>query len=235
MDSLYRFARQLVPSAHAADDLVQETAVRGLRSCHGFRGDSSLSTWLHRIMWNLAIDATRRSERELLVAEVEELWQADSYHLDPHVVAERAADGEQVRAALVRLPFIYRAAVVLHDSLGWSHAEIADRLDISEANSKQRVHRGRMLLATALADVGDRPPTPVGTLNCWSAREQVSDYIDGALAPHAASALEAHLAGCPTCPPLYASLVGSLNALATIRDADNVVPPSLAERIRRLS
>ena len=46
--------------------------------------------------------------------------------------------------------------------------------------------------------------------------------------------LEAHIAECPTCPSLYAALVGCREALGDLRDADDVVPPQLAARIRSL-
>lgn len=230
---LFRFARRLTSDAHAAEDLVQETVVRALKARTGFRGESTVATWLHRIMWNLAVDGSRRGDRELLVDEVEDRWRDDAYSVDPAVVAEHAADAAAVRDALVRLPFIYRSAVVLHDSLGWTNAEIAERLGISLANAKQRVHRGRMLLTTALAEGADRRALLRGVaMRCWDAREQVSDYLDGALDRDHAAALEAHLAECPTCPPMYAALAGSAAALSALRDADDTVPPTVAARVR---
>lgn len=235
LDGLYRFARRLTAAQHAADDLVQETALRGLHSCGTFRGDSSLGTWLHRIMWHLAVDHSRHGRHELLVDEVEDRWRDDHYSLDPHTVLERATDADSLREALVRLPFIYRSALVLHDSLGWPHQEIADRLEITVANSKQRVHRARMLLVTALHEAPAREQATKGVgMRCWDAREQVSDYLDGALDEAARRSLEAHLAGCPTCPSLYSALIGCRDAMGELRDADDVVPPRLAERIRSM-
>lgn len=71
-------------------------------------------------------------------------------------------------------------------------------------------------------------------MRCWEARSQVSDYLDGALGAGPAHALEAHLAGCTTCPPLYASLVATRDALARDpagQDPNTVIPPELADRI----
>ena len=169
---------------------MQATVERGLTACAGFRGDSSLSTWLHRIMWNLAVDQSRRDAHELLVDDVEAHWRDDRYSVDPHAVVERSLDADSLREALVRLPFIYRSALVLHDSLGWTHPLIAERLGITEVGSRQRVHRGRLLLVTALADADVRHRLLEGnTMTCWDARVQGSDYLDDELDEAARHAL----------------------------------------------
>ncbi|MCU0262451.1 MAG: zf-HC2 domain-containing protein [Candidatus Nanopelagicales bacterium] len=74
-------------------------------------------------------------------------------------------------------------------------------------------------------------------MRCWEARSQVSDYLDGALPAGSAHALEAHLAACATCPPLYASLVAARDALArdpALQDPNSVIPADLADRIDAL-
>lgn len=71
-------------------------------------------------------------------------------------------------------------------------------------------------------------------MRCWDARSQVSDYLDGVLDAAVARRVEAHLEACPTCPPLYAALVGATDALARttgLRDPDTVVRAEVAERI----
>jgi len=229
---LFRAARRVCATRAEAEDLVQEALTRAVQARAGFRGEASPKTWLHRILWNLAMDRARRGQRELLVDDVETRWRDDHYSVDPAEVAAQVADTEAMQDALLRLPFTYRSAVVLHDSLAWTHAEIADRLGISVDNAKQRVHRGRMLLITALADAANRRTVTKGVpMRCWDARVQVGDYLDGALDTAQRATLEAHLAHCPTCPPLYASLVGATSALGTWRDADATLPPALAARV----
>lgn len=229
---LYRFALSLTRDATAAEDLVQETFVRAFERRAGFRGESSPSTWLHRILHNLAVDRARRHTREVLVEEVEERWQDDAYTVDAAAVAERAQTRAELEDALVRLPFIYRAAVVLHDIEQWTVAEIADRLGIELPAAKQRLRRGRMMLVTTLAAGAERRDALAGVpLRCWDARRLVSDYIDDGLEEEQRRLLEGHLEHCPTCPPLYASLVGIRAELRELRDRDDVIPPSLAARI----
>jgi RNA polymerase sigma-70 factor (ECF subfamily) len=72
-------------------------------------------------------------------------------------------------------------------------------------------------------------------MSCWDARQHVSDYLDGVLADDTAAIVEAHLATCPTCPPLYAALVDTHQSLAGLRDPDSVVPPGVEARLRDLA
>ncbi|MDW8338137.1 MAG: sigma-70 family RNA polymerase sigma factor [Thermoleophilia bacterium] len=234
---LFRFARSLTRDETAAEDLVQETFARALERAPSYRGEASPEAWLRRILHNLAVDRSRRLERETLVAEVgelevEERWRDDSYTVDPAVVAARAETREELEDALVRLPFDQRVAVVLHDIEGWTVKEIADAVGIGLAAAKQRLRRGRMALVSALARGAERREALAGVpLRCWDARRLVSDYLDGELAAKERRALERHLETCPTCPPLYTSLVGVRDALGALRDPDSVVPPGLAARI----
>jgi RNA polymerase sigma factor (sigma-70 family) len=119
--ALLRYARTIVRDGHMAEDLVQETLLRALQRADSFRGDASLATWLHRILHNLAVDrlrADREDATEDIEREVEERWHDRSYTVDAAMVVERAETREELEDALVRLPVIYRTAVVLHDAEG---------------------------------------------------------------------------------------------------------------------
>jgi RNA polymerase sigma-70 factor (ECF subfamily) len=230
--SLYRFARTLVRDPYAAEDLVQETFLRAFEKRDTFRAEASARTWLHRILHNLAVDRARPPDREVLVEDVEEKWRDDAYTVDSAAVVERSETREELEDALVRLPFIYRSTVVLHDAEGLTMREVADvqRLELSAA--KQRLRRGRMMLVTALAGGAERRVRLGGIpLRCWEARRRVSDYLDDDLPAEERNLLERHLETCPTCPPLYASLVGVRERLGDLRDPDTVVSPGLANRI----
>jgi len=68
-------------------------------------------------------------------------------------------------------------------------------------------------------------------MRCWDARSKVSDYLDGDLGERDRIRLERHLGGCPTCPPLYAGLVGVRDAMGRRRDPDDVIPARIRDRI----
>ncbi|MGV8967568.1 MAG: sigma-70 family RNA polymerase sigma factor [Cellulomonas sp.] len=235
---LLRYARTIVRTGPLAEDLVQETLLRGLQRADTFRGEASLTTWLHRILHNLAVDQFRQDREDAtgeVEREVEEKWHANDYTVDAAVVIERAETRAELKDALVRLPVIYRTAVVLHDAEGMTVAEIADVQGIGLPAAKQRLRRGRMMLVSALARGAERRNALHGVpLQCWDARNKVSNYLDDELGGPDRTLVERHLLACPTCPPLYASLVGTREALGSLRDADTVVPPPLADRITGL-
>lgn len=238
LPGLRRFARTLVSDPAQAEDLVQDTVVRAIEKRDTFDGRSSLATWLHRIMHNLAVDASRR-RREIPadLAEdagdrVEVVWGNDSYTVDADAVVQRAETRELLQDALLRIPLIYRSAVVLHDAEGLSMSAVAEIQQVGLPAAKQRLRRGRMMLVTELAD-GGHARDPGIPMRCWDARQLVSDYMDDDLTDRERGLLERHLQTCPTCPPLYAGLVGVRAAMTAGRDADNAVPAAVADRIRQ--
>lgn len=230
---LYRFAMSITRDPSLAGDLVQDTFTRALERSDQYRGDAPIGAWLRRILHNLAIDRVRRATHEVIVEEIEERWQDDDYTVDPAAVAMRSETREELEDALVRLPFIYRVAVVLHDVEEWTVREIAETADISLAAAKQRLRRGRMALVSALAEGHERRKQLEGVpMRCWDARKHISDYLDGTLEQKTARMVQSHLQTCPTCPPLYAALVDAHERLGGLRDPDTVIPPELEEAIR---
>lgn len=230
---LVRAARRFTRSQEEAEDVVQEAFLRAWRGRDRYRGDAPPAAWLRRIVHNVAVERARRAPREVVVEEIEERWRDDAYTVDASVVAERAATRAELEDALVHLPAIYRAAVLLHDVEGWTVGEIADAQGVGPDTAKMRLRRGRMALVSSLAEGAERRAALDGVpLSCWEARRHVSDYLDGQVDGALARALEAHLGGCPTCPPLYTSLVGAKASLGHLRDRDDVVPDGVAGRIQ---
>jgi RNA polymerase sigma-70 factor (ECF subfamily) len=216
----------------AAEELAQEAALRAWARRRQLRDGAPVGPWLNRILVNLTIDRSRAHRDELTVPDIEDRWHDDDYTVDPEQVLARAELRDELEDALVRLPVGYRTVVVLHDAAGWPVPAIAEALRISLPAAKQRLRRGRMMLVSALAE-GDpkRAASLAQPLHCWRARRHISAYLDGELVPETRAAVEAHLAVCPTCPPLYTSLVGLRAHLGELRDPDSVVPDGIAGRI----
>jgi RNA polymerase sigma-70 factor (ECF subfamily) len=215
-----------------AEDLAQEAALRAWSRRRQLREGATVGPWLNRILVNLVIDRSRAHRDELTVADIEDRWHDDDYTVDPVQVLARAEMRDELEDGLVRLPARYRVVVVLHDAVGWPVSEIADALLISLPAAKQRLRRGRMMLVSALAE-GDpkRAASLAQPVRCWRARRHISSYLDGELDVPTRDVVEGHLATCPTCPPLYAGLVGVRDILGGLRDPDSVVEERIASRI----
>jgi RNA polymerase sigma-70 factor (ECF subfamily) len=233
LPSLVRLATRLLSDADIAEDCAQETIVGAWRRRDQLRDAAALPAWLRRSLVNRIIDRSRRHHDELDIDVVEADWHDDSYTVMPERVLERAELRDELEDGLARLPVIYRLPVVLHDALGWTGAEIASAMDIGLPAAKQRLRRGRMMLVSALAeDDARRQASLAQPMHCWRARRHVSAYLDGDLDEATKATVEQHLESCPTCPPLYASLVGIRDTLGGMRDPDTVVEDQIASRIR---
>jgi RNA polymerase sigma-70 factor (ECF subfamily) len=230
---LVRVATRLLADPDLAEDCAQETIVGAWRRRDQLRDPAALPAWLRRSLVNRIIDRSRSHHDELDIDAVEQDWHDDSYSVIPEQVLERAELRDELEDALARLPVIYRVPVMLHDALAWTGPEIAHAMEIGLPAAKQRLRRGRMMLVSALAE-GDarRRASLAQPMHCWRARRHVSAYLDGELDEATRATVERHLESCPTCPPLYASLVGVRSTLGGLRDPDTVVEERIAARIR---
>jgi RNA polymerase sigma-70 factor, ECF subfamily len=152
-DEVYTLARRLVGDPHLASDVAQEALIRAWRALPKFRGDARLSTWLYRITANTAWThktRLRRHQASSLDDHIEVAAPAGPDH--PEVAGEILELRDRLRMALDSLPNAQREVVVLKDIYGWSHAEIAETMEISVTAAKVRLHRARARLARDLEE-----------------------------------------------------------------------------------
>lgn len=209
MPRLRRLAQRTAPKGIDADDLVQDTLERAWRAQGTYRGDASLATWLHRILINRSKDLAGRNA-PLTVPANEDLRAMTVP--DPLAVIEQAEDEQHLRAGLAQLPVQDRMMLVLHDSLDWSAAEIADLGGFSEAAAHKRLQRARLRMVQILAKTSGTIERQ--TADCRQARDSLAPYLEGTLADETQRHIEAHLRHCPHCPPLAQALVGLRSALS---------------------
>lgn len=152
---LWAVALRITADPEEAADVLQEAAVKAFRSAEAFRGEAAVSTWLHRIVVNAALDAVRRTRR----AQVLPLVPDDPAHVASGTVADPVAARQvslDVADALARLPADQRAAVTLVDLDGFSVDEAASILGCPPGTVKSRCFRARARLAPLLADYAPR-------------------------------------------------------------------------------
>ncbi|WP_179301008.1 MULTISPECIES: RNA polymerase sigma factor [unclassified Mesorhizobium] len=152
---LYRIARGILRNDAEAEDVVQEAYVHAFANLATFRGDSSLATWLSRIVINEALGRLRKRRRTVAMPENPEA-QIIRFPLNPSDDPERTMAQRQILALVERatdsLPDIYRMVFVARVIEGLSMEETADLLGVRPETVKTRLHRARSLLRKALDD-----------------------------------------------------------------------------------
>ncbi|MGO4557383.1 MULTISPECIES: RNA polymerase sigma factor [Phyllobacteriaceae] len=160
---LYRLARSILRNDAEAEDAVQEAYLRAFANLAGFRGDSSLATWLSRIVINEALGRLRKTRRaETVSLPVED---AGAARIIPFPLNAGLGDPERnmaqreilrfVEQATDSLPETFRMVFVARVIEGLSVEETAELLDIRPQTVKTRLHRARKLLRERLdAQIG---------------------------------------------------------------------------------
>lgn len=134
-----------------AEELTQDVFVRAWEKLTLFRGESSFSTWLHRLTVNVVLNARKTEGRQR--ARIEEPGDDDD-GIDslPGTIGSPLAPGDllDLEEAITRLPPGARRVFVLHDVEGYKHEEIAEMLGVTSGATKAQLHRARLLLREAL-------------------------------------------------------------------------------------
>ena len=147
---VFTLTLRLLGNYELAADAAQETFIRAWRALPNFRGDAALSTWLHRIAVNTSWTVRRKAARHRTTPLDDDIVRHGSPEPGPAEVAENSDLGRRLSRVIVDLPAHQRAVVVMKDIYGWSHAEVAEALDISVTAAKVRLHRARRQLKDRL-------------------------------------------------------------------------------------
>jgi RNA polymerase sigma-70 factor (ECF subfamily) len=173
--AMLRVARGYVHDHDMAEDVVQETWLALVRGIDGFEGRSSLRTWLFTVLINIAKARGRREQRDADLAvlaftdgtvdparfraagdEYPGHWRADAAPAPFPETPEGSVLGDELiavaRRELDNLPERQRMVVTMRDMLGLDSAEVRELLDISAANQRVLLHRGRAAVRQGLED-----------------------------------------------------------------------------------
>jgi RNA polymerase sigma-70 factor (ECF subfamily) len=235
---VYRFARHLCRHHEDAEDVLQESLLAAARGLKGFRGASSLDTWLFTIARSYCIKKRRRrrfapAEVSLDAGEVE----AARERPDPGPGPEEALHVRRVEAtferAIAGLDRPYREVFVLRDVEGLTAPEVSEVTGLSIAAIKSRLHRARARVREDLAPLlaprvdeaaaaSDRP--------CPDVVRLFSRYLEGDISPGTCARMEKHLEACPRCRAACDVLREMLRQCRSTPSPE--VPSALQETVR---
>ena len=162
---IYQLAFRYLRNREDAEEVTQDVLFKVYRKVGAFRGDAALSSWIYRITFNAAMSRMRTARYQRSQDDGRRSATADGEPptaREPVDVADWSglADERVLRAqlrtrvfrAILALPAIYRAPVMLRDIHGTSTEEASARLRVKDQTLKSRLHRGRLILRRQLAD-----------------------------------------------------------------------------------
>ena len=164
---IYQLAFRYLRNKEDAEEVTQDVLLKVFRKVGAFRGDAALSSWIYRITFNAAMSRMRTAsfqrdqddQRQAANAAGDAESGANSARADVADWSDmadeqvfRAQLRRRVLSAVLSLPAIYRAPVVLRDLQGMSTEEASAVLKVKDQTLKSRLHRGRLILRKQLAD-----------------------------------------------------------------------------------
>ena len=163
---IYQLAFRYLRNKEDAEEVTQDVLFKVYRKVGAFRGDAALSSWIYRITFNAAMSRLRTAKYQRAQDEDRQAaaMNADGEPLTPsrpdvadwsHMADEsvlRSQLRRRVMSAILALPAIYRAPVMLRDIQGMSTEEASAMLKVKDQTLKSRLHRGRLILRKQLAD-----------------------------------------------------------------------------------
>jgi RNA polymerase sigma-70 factor, ECF subfamily len=162
---IYQLAFRYLRNREDAEEVAQDVLYKVYRKVDAFRGDAALSSWIYRITFNTAMSRLRTARYQRSLAE-EAVKSASEVEEGARPVRREVADWSnmadeqvfrselrrRVYRAILALPAIYRAPVMLRDIQGMSTEEASAVLRVKDQTLKSRLHRGRLILRRELAD-----------------------------------------------------------------------------------
>ena len=157
-NKVFRVAQHISRCSEDAEEIAQETFLKALQHLKNFEERSRISTWLIRIAVNIALERLSRSRRRRLLSIDEEEGEQDyvgqriaDWRPNPEQLYSRSELGEILKQALESLSSGYSTVFLLRDIEGFSIAETAEALGLSEPAVKTRLVRARLQLRERLS------------------------------------------------------------------------------------
>ena len=151
---MYALALRMCSNTEDAKDCLQEAMLRIFKGLSGFRGDSSFSTWVYRIVSNSCLDSHRHKKGRQSDS-LDELSEVGVEPVDrsagPEEAAEKSELKRELSKAINKLPPDLKNPLVLRDIHGLSYEEIAETLDINVGTVRSRLFRARAKLREYLS------------------------------------------------------------------------------------
>ena len=150
---IYSLVVQIVSSPQDAEEIVQDAFLKAFRSLGSYRGDSSFSTWLYRIAYNMAVASTRKRKQEFFYIEENTINNVPDDEADTVLCPTDSEEQIMKLTQVIDLLHVEEKAIItLFYYEEKSIEETAEIMKLSVANVKVKLHRTRKKLYVLLSN-----------------------------------------------------------------------------------
>jgi RNA polymerase sigma-70 factor (ECF subfamily) len=183
---VYGLAYRMCGNREDAYDLAQEAFLKVYRALGRFKGDSSFSTWLYRVVANTCLDQLRRAGRSVVASSLDDPIETETGAVkrevadttfEPEILALQSEAARELRGAVAHLPPVHRLAILLRDYQDLPYEEIAEAMGCGLGTVKSRISRARAMLRDRLS----RKELPTGA-GVYSAAGPVRPEVSASVA-----------------------------------------------------
>lgn len=241
---LFSFGMKVCGRREDAEDTAQEVLLKSLPHLGKLEDPRALSAWLYTAAKNRCWQRFRKfsHRREVPLedlppgnAELNALLQADPAG-SPEAQVLRREDHKTIHEAVLHLPPQYRIVLVLHDMEELDTALVAKILSLEPGTVRVRLHRARLMARKELTNSSRRTassppeakPSKPHPAQCREIFANLSDYLDGELAPEGCDRIRRHIEACPTCVAFIQDLKRAIDRCRSLEACpDATAPPAL--------
>jgi len=144
---MFNVAVRITNNSSVAEDVLQDAFIKAFSEVYKLKDEKAFGGWLKRIVINRCIDVSRK---EALV--FEDMETLHNQHLDIAEEVESSVDPELIHYLIKKLPDGAREILVLRALEGYKHAEIAEKLKITESTAKTQFFRAKQLLVKMIQE-----------------------------------------------------------------------------------
>jgi RNA polymerase sigma-70 factor (ECF subfamily) len=256
-DTVYSFSMKVCGHPEDAEDTMQEVLMRSLPHLARIEDPRALAVWLYTVTRNRCWRMRRTSAGapkhmlsldELMPDEVELSRMLQDGAASPEQEALSGEQAQLLQRAVLQLPQNYRIVLVLHDMEDLDTEDVAKVLGLTSGTVRVRLHRARLAVRKAMAQSADKvadPPAPAPRIplptrkkapkkrpaECRELFANLSEYVDGRLAPKTCDEMQSHIEACPACVVFLRDL---RNAIDRCQKLDVPCDSQVSQRLRAL-
>jgi RNA polymerase sigma-70 factor (ECF subfamily) len=238
-NKIYRLALSISKNEKDAEDIVQNTFVKITKNLSGFRGESSISTWIYKITFNEALMLLRkRHSQTRLTGYLEHNAKNIPSGLfvnwprlpDEQLLAKE--EKNRIETAIKQMPIKYRMALSLHHMEDMPVKDTAEVLGLKLNSLKTRLHRSYLLIRKEMEDYFKdhvQKQQPLGK-QCSVMMSFIYDYAQGALDAKTRGDFDRHIQDCLPCHQFLDSYLRAIRISHALECQD--LPAELQEKIK---